>query len=96
VGGIGVWGFGYAEALDGCPDERDCNRELADDEPGVDVKHFTAETAKVSVTAGVGRATEPMMGAVHFDDEPERWGEEVGDGVAEKDLATECDAELRA
>jgi hypothetical protein len=30
-----------------------------------------------------------MVRAVHFDDEPEGWGEEVGDGVAENDLAAE-------
>ena len=37
-----------------------------------------------------------MLRTIHFDDEPERWGEKVGDGVAENDLTSERDAELRA
>ena len=84
------------ETCDRSADENDGARELAENQPGFDMKNLTAETAEVSVTAGVSRAAEAMVRAVHLDDEPEGWGEEVGDGVAEDDLAAKRDAEFRA
>ena len=71
-------------------------REVAEDELRVHAENVTVEAPEVSVATGVSGAAEAMMRAIHFDDEPEGWGEEVGDGVAEDDLAAEGDAELRA
>jgi hypothetical protein len=87
---------GLPETCDRCPDERDRVRQPADDELSVDVKDLTTEAARIPVTAGVGRAAETAVPAIHFDDEPDGRGEEVGDGVAEDDLATKSDAELAA
>jgi hypothetical protein len=51
---------------------------------------------KAPVTAGVGTATQAMVRAVDLDDQPKRWGEEVGYRIAEDDLAAKRDAELLA
>jgi hypothetical protein len=66
---------------------------VPEDELRLDVKNFIPDAAKVAVATGVGRAAEPMVPAINFDDEPQGRGEEVGDGVAEDDLAAEWDAE---
>ena len=89
-------GCGVTETCDRYLDECDCIREVTEHQLRIDAEDLTAATDERAVATRVSAATQTMVRAVHFDDEPEGWREEVDDGVAEDNLPAEGDAELRA
>jgi len=75
-------------------DERQGGLEVGFDGGGWEAESTIAEAGEFAVAAGVRGAAACVIGAVHFDDEALRGSDEVGDVVAEWDLAAEPSAEL--
>jgi hypothetical protein len=66
------------------------------DQARFEAKDAIAEAAEIAIPAGVGGLAAGLIGAVDFDDELGGWRREVGDVVAEGNLAAEANPEAPA
>ena len=73
-------------------DEGDGLLRALEDELGIEPEDAVAEAGKLSIPACIGAAPERVVAAVHFDDEPRGWGDEVDDEATDDPLTAEPDA----
>jgi hypothetical protein len=84
------------QTRDHFPNQRDRLRQVAHDDPSFDTQHVTSQPPKVPIPVGISSAAQTVLCAIHFHDQPKGRREEIGNGVADDDLATERNADLSA
>ena len=73
-----------------------CYCELSLNDLGFNAKDAVAKTVEHAIAARIGSPLASMMTSIHFNDEPHRWSDEVGDVLPDGNLATEPNSESAA